>query len=257
MDYYNTLGVSKDATQQEIKQAYRKLAMKHHPDRSGGSSDELSNINNAYDTLGNVEKRTAYDTPQPSPRTFEDMFRQGAYRHQVMRNRNIAARAQITLADVITGKQLFVNYRLYSGKEEIVEINIPGGTTTGTTFQYKGLGDDTYPGLRGDLLVRVDVLPEKNWTRQDSHLMLIYEVDALDMIIGTKITVCTLDNRTIEVKIPPGTQTDARFNIPRFGVPDRITKVRGNLYIHIIPRIPRITDPSTLDQLRKIKDAIS
>lgn len=259
MDYYSTLGVQKTATQEEIKKAYRKLAMKHHPDRNGGSSDTLSEINNAYEVLGDVSKRAAYDAPQTKINTgnFEDMFKQGFYRQHVVRNRNIGARAQISLADVVTGKQLFVTYRLYSGKEEMVEINIQPGVRDGAIIQYRELGDDSHPGQRGDLLVKIIVVPEKNWGRQDNNLVLLYEVNALDMILGTKINVKTLDGKTIEVKVPQGTQTDAKFSIKEYGIPDQQTGRRGNLYIHIIPSIPKITDKNMLEQLRKIKDATS
>lgn len=259
MDYYSVLGVSKTASQEEIKKAYRKLAMKHHPDRNGGSSEALSKINNAYEVLGDAAKRAEYDNPQTKINTgnFEDIFRQGFYRQHVVRNRNIGARAQITLADVVTGKQLFVTYRLYSGKEEIVEISIPKGVQDGAVLQFKNLGDDSHPGPRGDLLVRIFVIPERNWSRQDNNLVLLYEVNALDMILGTKINVKTLDGKTIEVKIPQGTQTDTKFSIKEYGIQDQRTGKRGNLYIHIIPSIPKIKDENILEQLRKIKDDTS
>lgn len=259
MDHYSVLGVPKTASQEEIKKAYRKLAMKHHPDRNGGSSEALSKINNAYEVLGDSTKRQEYDNPQTKINTgnFEDIFKQGFYRQQVVRNRNISARVQINLSDVVTGKQLFITYRLYSGKEEMVEINIPQGVHDGSMLRFKNLGDDSYPGPRGDLLIKIIVIPEKNWGRQDNNLVLLYEVNALDMILGTKINVKTLDGKTIEVKVPQGTQTDTKFSIKEYGIQDQRTGKRGNLYIHIIPSIPKIEDENMLEQLRKIKDATS
>ena len=254
MDYYTVLGVSKDASQQEIKQAYRKLAMKHHPDRPGGSAAKLSEINNAYEILGNPATRAEYDSPQLryNSRTFEDIFRR-----QVIPNKNIVIKAAISLADVVTGKSLFITYRLYSGQEEVVEIDVPAGVQDGTLMQFRDLGDNTHPGPRGNLIVKIAVTPERNWSRQHNNLVLLYEVDALDMILGCKINVRTLDNKTIEVKIPSGTQTDTKFSIKEYGVPDQQTGIRGNLYIHIIPKIPKIKDNEQLEQLRKIRNEIS
>jgi len=259
MDYYSVLGVSKTASQDEIKQAYRKLAMKHHPDRTGGSSDVLSKINSAYEVLGDPAKRAEYDNPQPryTSNNFEDIFKQGFYRQQVKRNRNVALQAEISLADVISGKQLYANYRLYSGREEMVEISVPAGVNDGTVLHLRNFGDDSVPGPRGDLLIKIKVRPEKNWGRQDNNLVLLYELDALEMILGTKVVVNTLDGKNIEVRIPQGTQTDTKFSIREYGIPDRRTGKRGNLYIHIIPKIPRINDEKLLQQLRKIKNEAS
>ena len=259
MDYYSVLGVSKDATQQDIKQAYRKLAMKHHPDRAGGSSEMLSKINNAYEVLGDSAKRAEYDNPQPTynSQNFEDIFRHGFYNQHVMRNRDIVIKAAITLADVVTGKHLLVSYRLHSGQEETIEFNVPAGVQEGAMLRFGGRGDNSYQGPRGNLIVKIVVTPERNWGRQDNNLVLLYEVNALDMILGTKISVRTLDGKNIEVKVPEGTQTDTKFSIKEYGIPDQRTGRRGNLYIHIIPKIPKIKDKELLEQLRKIKDEIS
>jgi len=259
MDYYSTLGVPKNATQEEIKKAYRKLAMKHHPDRQGGSSEVLSQINNAYEVLGDPSKRSEYDNPQPryTSNNFEDIFKQGFYRQRVVPNSNIALQAEIDLADVITGKQLFVNYKLHSGQEAMVEVTIPVGVPDGTVLQFNGLGDNSRSGPRGKLLIKIRIKQIKNWGRHGNNLVLLYEVDALDMILGTTINVRTLDKKNIDVRIPQGTATDTKFNVKGFGIPDQRTGVRGNLYIHVIPEIPNIKDEKLLQQLRDIKNEIS
>jgi molecular chaperone DnaJ len=65
MDYYETLGVSKDASQDELKKAYKKQSMQHHPDRTGGDEAKFKQINEAYSTLKDPQKRQEYDNPQP------------------------------------------------------------------------------------------------------------------------------------------------------------------------------------------------
>ena len=65
MDYYSTLGVSKNASPEELKKAYKKLSMQHHPDRTGGDDSRFKQINEAYSTLKDPQKRQEYDNPQP------------------------------------------------------------------------------------------------------------------------------------------------------------------------------------------------
>ena len=73
MDHYQTLGVSKQADAKEIKNAYRRLAGKHHPDK-GGSEEEFKKVQKAYETLSDPNKRAEYDNPSP----FGGGFRQGS-----------------------------------------------------------------------------------------------------------------------------------------------------------------------------------
>ena len=73
MDYYNILGVDKTATQEEIKKAYRKLAIKYHPDK-GGDAEKFKEISEAYETLSDPVKRQEYDNPQPDLSDFFNIF---------------------------------------------------------------------------------------------------------------------------------------------------------------------------------------
>ena len=65
MDYYNVLGVERNASETDLKKAYKKLSMQHHPDRNGGSDEKFKQINEAYSTLKDPQKRQQYDNPQP------------------------------------------------------------------------------------------------------------------------------------------------------------------------------------------------
>ena len=90
MDYYSVLGIPKTASSDQIKQAYRKLAKANHPDRTGGDDTKFKQINEAYDTLKDPNKKAAYDNPQPRFNTrsmnggmediFSQMFTQRMYR---------------------------------------------------------------------------------------------------------------------------------------------------------------------------------
>lgn len=256
MNYYSVLGVSKNASQSEIKQAYRKLAMKHHPDR-GGDAGKLSEINSAYEILGDPTKRAEYDNPQPrfTSNNFNQAFTEGFYRQQVYRNGDTALIAEITLADVVNGKDLFASYRLGSGREDTIEVRVPVGIQDGQILRFKGKGDDRYPGPRGCLLIKIVVRPVKNWDRQENNLVLTYKVNAIDMMLGTRVTVTTLDNKKIELKIPEGTQSDTKFSVPGYGLPDPRTGKVGNLYIKVVPEIEKIQDPDVKEKLRNYRNA--
>jgi DnaJ-class molecular chaperone len=178
MDYYNKLGVNKSASQDEIKRAYKKLAMKHHPDR-GGDQKTFQEINEAYDTLKDNEKRYMYDNPQTRQQfnfntgNMNDMFSQFFRQTQrVRKNSSMSITVRISLKDVVTGKDVVGKYMLGSGKQEVVNIRIPPGVEDGLTMRYAGLGDNSVKQLpRGDLHVRIVVEKHKHFVRDRSHLL--------------------------------------------------------------------------------------
>jgi curved DNA-binding protein len=178
MNYYETLGVKENADQDDIKKAYKKLAMKHHPDR-GGDEKTFQSISQAYDTLGDAAKRQQYDNeqlhrPHIHVRTggfggFEDIFGQAfsfgqqggpwdPFSQGMRKNRDLNINCKVSFKDSFLGKQLEATYTLPSGKKQTVAINVPPGISHGQTIKYQGLGDDAHPNLqRGDLNVTVIV----------------------------------------------------------------------------------------------------
>jgi len=76
MDYYSILGVKRNASPEEIKKAYKKKVMQHHPDR-GGDSDQFRKVSEAYEILSNSDKRSAYDNPNPHFNFKSDHFSNG------------------------------------------------------------------------------------------------------------------------------------------------------------------------------------
>ena len=272
MDYYSILGVNKGASPEDIKKAYRKLAMKHHPDR-GGDEGKLQQINEAYDTLKNPQKRADYDNPQPRFDTntmnrgpfgngfedvFETMFRQNAGRQRRPRNRDITVAADIELIDVLQGKNLIVTYRLFSGKNETVDVEIPAGAKHGDTVKFDSLGDDGDPrAQRGDLLVRIRVKKHKTFVRQDNSLYTDAHLNIFDCLTGTTLLIQTLDNKKVKLNIPKGTKPNQVFSIPHYGLPDLRTRQKGHLYVKLQVTVPTIRDPKLLAKLQEIKDEIN
>ena len=270
MDYYSILGIARTASPEQIKKAYRKLAMTHHPDR-GGDHTQFANINSAYDTLSNSDKRNAYDRPQqanpfgqqqgqnPFAGTpFEHHFQHGfgqQQQRQTPRNRDITVQADIELAEVLTGKNLIIQYQLQTGKMETVTVDVPAGAKHSDTIQYEGLGDDGHPRYpRGNLLVRIRVKKNKHWQRDADNLITKRDVNVFDLLLGCVILVTTLENKKLELKVPQGTNPGQTFNIPGHGLPNMQTGKRGNCYITIGIDIPKITDIDVLERIQKLKN---
>jgi curved DNA-binding protein len=254
MDYYSILGVNRNATPEEIRKAYKKQSMQHHPDR-GGNEEKFKRINEAYSILKDPQKRQQYDNPQPqyhfnTNTGFEDIFG----RRQQRRNPPFTIQADINLEDVYTGKELIANYRLPSGRVETVSITIPKGVRTGDTMRYPGMGNDIIPGApRGDLHVKINVLNHKEFNVSGLDLTCTKKLNVFDLITGTSAEIHTPDGSRFSLKIPPKTQPDTTFNITGKGLPCDRTGRQGNIYVKVRAQIPKQIDEKLLAAINEYK----
>jgi curved DNA-binding protein len=256
-DHYQTLGVSRTATQEEIKKAFRKLASQHHPDK-GGDTATFQKIQAAYDTLGDAAKRADYDNPQPQFNggqfngnfggfedilrnfgQFGDIFGHRQQFHQ-QRNRTLNLQTAVTLEEAFTGKELVANIQLPSGREQIINVKIPPGVNDGTVLRLREIGDDTYPNVtRGDVHLSVTVMPHSVFLRQGDDLVKEIEVNALDAILGTNVTVDTIDGKTLNITIKEGTQPGTILSAQGYGMPNmHNNNFKGRLLLPIKVIIP-------------------
>ena len=261
MDYYNILGVNQGATQDEIKKAYRSLAMKHHPDR-GGDTNKFKEIEEAYRTLSDDQKRSEYDNPAPQfggggpggfhfnfgggPQGFESMFGDifGFQQRRQAVNRNIQLQTSVTLLDAFYGKELLANVQLPSGREQTINIKIPPGIHEGTTLRMSGMGDDSIPQLpRGDILLTVHIQDHPIFKRQGDDLLVEHEITCIDAMCGGIISVASIDGKSLETQIPEGIQHDTIMGLQGYGMPNfNDPSRRGRLLLKIKVRIPSVTD---------------
>jgi curved DNA-binding protein len=276
MDYYSILGVSRNASEQDIRKAYKKKSMQHHPDR-GGNEEEFKKINEAYQTLRDSQKRQQYDNPGPdfsfnsqhfqqgrnpfAGTPFEDIFgRNPAGQHgrgPTPRNRDITIQAKIDLEEVLLGKNLIIQYTLSNRKLETVTVDVPPGARHGDTIKYQGLGDNGDPRFpRGDLNVRMHINKHRQWARDGDNLIAKIDTNVFDFLTGGAIIVKTLDKKELELKIPKGTQPGQTFNIPGYGIPNLQTGKRGNVYITVNAHIPIIKDESLIHKVTQLKNEL-
>jgi curved DNA-binding protein len=240
MDHYQTLGISKNATPQEIKKAYRKLASKHHPDK-GGDAEQFKKIQEAYDTVSDPQKKQAYDNPSPfggGGNPFSDIF--GDAFNDIFggrgQQRNYRQRFQITVQIDIQEAYLGCTKSINVDGQEL-ELNIPQGFPHGASLNFP----EFKPG--GDLLVQIAYRRSDTFVRDGDDLYARMSVDVIDAILGGKIEIRNLDNKVYEVKVPAGTQHDSRIRLSQKGFVNPQNGRVGDLYI-----IANITIPKNVTQ---------
>jgi len=251
MNHYTTLGVSQTATLDEIKRAYKRLATKHHPDK-GGNPEEFKKIVSAYETLSDQAKRSDYDfsldTEAQLRRPFEYRFR-----YEMQRNRDVTLAAQISLESVITGTVIdtIIN-------EKVVSLKIPPGINHQGKISFPGLGENQHANVPpGDLIVRVLYMPHKDfeWIGADLHTTV--NVSVWDAMLGCKVSVNTITNTKLEVKIKPGVQSGTIYSCKGEGLPISPNSTdRGNLLIKVVVAIPAITATDHVDLVTHLKKSV-
>lgn len=265
MDYYKVLGVSSSATQDEIKAAYRKMAMKHHPDR-GGDANKFKEIEEAYRTLSDENTRYEYDNPNQGFQGFgntHDFFNSmfGAGPHfgfgfqQARKNSNVMAHVSITLEEVLTGKTIDAEIGFRNGGKKLVSINIPAGVDDGIQIRYPGMGDQSDPKMQaGDLLVNVRVMPHPKFQRSGNDLITEHEISVWEALLGSSLTLETLDKKTFTITVPAGSQPETVLSCKGEGLPHPRSGHRGNLLIKIRIKIPKNLSQSQKEVLEKLKN---
>jgi len=284
-DYYQTLGVSENASPDDIKKAYRSLANKHHPDK-GGDQAKFKDISVANDILSDPQKRAEYDqqrqfggmpgmggfpggtqfnfnTGNPfgdifgGQHPFGDIFGH-MRRGQAQRNRDLNIQCSISFLDSYIGKQLEANYRLPSGRNQNVVINVPAGVTHGDTIRYPGLGDDSVPGApRGNLNVTILVTPDPNYERRGDDLFAFVEISPIEAMIGCRKTIKTLSGSSLDLDIRPGVEQGTEYAAGGNGFPNVNNGHKGRFISIIKIKTPAVTDPSIVAQLQQINAQIS
>ena len=274
MDYYSILGVQRGASEDEIKKAYRKLAMQHHPDR-GGDAAKFQQIQEAYDTLGDAGKRQGYDNPQPQGNFhfnfshgpggfadlndilnqafgghhgFHDPFAHMRGHHQQRRNKDLRVNIRVDLASTMNKQSKTISVQTTNGHRHTVDIEIPRGVQNGSQIKYGGLGDNFFDTLpRGDLYVVISVDNDPRYEIHDLDLLHEAQINCFEAILGQAIDIQSIDDRTFQLNIPAGTQSGAMFRIPNQGLYALNSNHRGHLLVRLRVVVPTNLDPRQMD----------
>ena len=276
MDYYSILGVNKNASDKELKSAYKKASMQHHPDR-GGDESKFKEINEAYSTLKDPHKRGMYDHQQngggqgfnfntsnmggghPFEDIFSSMFGGNPHMRQQrqQRNRDIQLGYKINLEDCFVGKVLNLQYSLPSGRQELVEVKIPAGVKDGDNVNIQGWGDDSIPNIpRGNLLVHLSVIKPKGWDVHGLDLIYSITVSVLDLMLGCEVIINSPERKMVNLKIPKGTNPETTFSINGYGLPDNRSGRRGSIFVKVKGVTPQVTDEILEHQIKALKEKI-
>jgi curved DNA-binding protein len=285
MDYYSTLGVGKNATDDDIKKAYRKLAMKHHPDR-GGDEATFKKISEAYDILSDPQKKQIVDLGgDPKNQNNGNSFNQGPFefhfntggvppgmedifgrfgfgsgfgRQPMQKNKTLNITVDITLEDVLSGRDINAEITIPgTGKRKMINIAIPAGIEHGQQIRYEGMGDDAIRELRpGDLIVNVNVRQHSLFRREHSDIIIEKIVTVWDAIIGSSLDIGTLDGKMLTINVPQGTKHGTILSCRGEGLPIMRSRNRGNLLIMIKVDMPTNLSASQLDKVKLLRDTL-
>lgn len=347
-DYYNVLGINKEASGDEIKKAYRKKAMEFHPDKNNGnleSEAKFKEAAEAYDVLSNPEKKTNYDrfgTTDANPFSggggnpfggfghgfsmddifsqFGDIFGQnkggGRWNQKKRKGGDLRLKVSLTIQEIIKGVTKRVKYKRQEtckpcsgkggtnvrdcmpcngsgkrivvqntpfgqirqehgcpdcgasgkivanpcgscngqgtvSKEEILNIDIPVGVSSGMMLSMQGYGNHIKDGIPGDLQILVEELREFYFKREGNNLLVEKEVSVIDAIIGAQIKVKT-PHGDISITIQPGTEHGHQLRVVGKGVPD-VNLGLGDLVVKVNIKIPKNVSKEEKEILEKLK----
>ena len=269
---YETLGVSENASADEIKKSYRKLARKYHPDinKEESAVEKFKEINAAYEVLSDSDKKAQYDQfgdQMFGGQNFHD-FAQGqgggVDLDEILRQMfggggggfgggfggaqggfggfggpDLDMQARITVPFMVS---------INGGKHNVsangqnFDIKIPAGIKSGETMRVRGKGKQ-YQGQAGDLLIQVEVATSDEYERKGDNLYKTFDVPLKEALFGGKIAVDTPE-KEVSLKVPQNTKNGQKFRLKGKGVADRKTALKGDLYLVANVVLP---DVDTLD----------
>jgi len=258
---YETLGINENASADEIKKAYRKLARKYHPDinKDEDAQEKFKEINAAYEVLSDPEKKAQYDQygdQMFGGQNFHDFARgQGAGMDidEILRSMfgggggfsshggfggfsqggggfgmpDLDLQASITVPFMVALKG--GKHQISTGQGEQFDIKIPAGIKSGETLRVRGKGK-TFQGQRGDLLIKVVVSPSPRYERKGNDLYATIDVPLKAALFGGKIQVETPE-KEVSLKVPKNTKNGQKFRLKGKGFPDRKSGMTGDLYL--------------------------
>ena len=251
--------------------------MKYHPDHTKGdknAEEKFKKISEAYAVLSDKEKRKEYDTFGSEGfhqrfsqedifrgTDFADIFKEfgfgggggrrfnfgqgsafnfgGGQQQARVKGSDLVYELPLTLQEVATGTTKTVAFQ-HQGRSENLTVKIPKGLITGKQLRLVGKGNPSpYGGPPGDLFIKSQVLDDPKFSSKQYDLYLNQELKLSEAILGITISVPTVNDKQLSLKIPPGTKHGTRMRLSGHGLPDMKGNHKGDLYVRIQVKIPK------------------
>ncbi|GAA7381997.1 DnaJ family protein [Helicobacter pylori] len=273
---YQTLDVSENANQDEIKKSYRRLARKYHPDlnKTKEAEEKFKEINAAYEILSDEEKRRQYDQfgdnmfggqnfsdfarSRSASEDLDDIlssiFGRGSFSQRFSQNSqgfsgfnfsnfahedlDITTTLNVSVLDTLLGnkKQVSINNETFS-------LKIPIGVEEGEKIRVRNKGKMGRTG-RGDLLLQIHIEEDEIYRREKDDIIQIFDLPLKTALFGGKIEIATW-HKTLTLTIPPNTKAMQKFRIKDKGIKNRKTSHVGDLYLQarlILPKTETLSN---------------
>ena len=281
-DYYKILGVEKNASSADIKKAYRKLAMKYHPDHAKddkSAEEKFKKISEAYAVLSDDEKRKQYDTfgsadfkqrysQEDIFRNFDfgDIFKEFGFggrgfstgdggfrftfggggspfggrsaRQPAPKGSDLVYELPLTVGEVAGGVNKTISFQ-HQGRTQSISVKIPKGMISGKKLRLGGKGEPSpYGGAPGDLYIKSLVMEDPTFTVENYDLLVNREIKLTQAVLGTQISVPTVEGKELTLKIPPGIRHKTKMRLAGHGLPHMKGNGRGDLYVVVLVNMP-------------------